>query len=367
MSVQFFDMKLQNSRIRSEIDEAIRKVVDSAHFILGQNVSELERETAAYHGAKYAVGVASGTDALHLALKAAGVKEGDEVITTPFTFVATAEVINYIKAKAVFVDIDSDTFNIDPDEIRKKVTKRTKAIIPVHLYGQPADMDPIMDIAQRNGIKVIEDSCQSIGAKYKGRPVSTIGDAGCISFFPTKNLGGFGDGGMVITNNEEIYETIKVLRGHGSRVTYHYETIGYNSRLDEIQAAVLRVKLKYLESWMEARRMNAALYNKLLDGLRLSTPKEPENIKHVYNQYTIKIENRNELQQHLKDKGIGAMIYYPLCLHLQKAFEGLKYKKGSIPRAEKIQGQVLSLPIYPELTEQQINEVASAIKDYFKK
>ncbi len=363
MPVPFFDLTIQNSRIRKEIDAAVSSVIDSAHFILGPNVSELEKEAAAYHGAKFAVGVASGTDALHLALKACGIKEGDEVITTPFTFVATAEAISYIGAKPVFVDIDRDTFNIDPSQIKKMINKKTKAIIPVHLFGQAADMDPIMDIAKQHDVKVIEDSCQAIGAKYGGKHVSTIGDAGCLSFFPTKNLGGFGDGGMVITNNENIFNTVKILRGHGSRTTYHYDMVGHNSRLDEIQAAVLRIKLKYLDSWMEARRKTAGLYNKLLSGC-VGTPAEHEKARHVYNQYTIKAKDRNKLQEFLKSKGIGAMIYYPLALHLQKVYEHLGYKKGSLPACEKVQDEVLSLPVFPELTEAQITEVASAIREF---
>jgi dTDP-4-amino-4,6-dideoxygalactose transaminase len=366
MPVQFFDLKIQNSRIRKEIDAAISAVVDGAHFILGSNVTELEKEAADYHGAKYAIGVASGTDAIHLALRAAGIGEGDEVITTPFTFVATAEAISYIGAKPVFVDIDPDTFNIDPKEIQKKINKRTKAIVPVHLYGQAADMEGIMDISSSKGIKVIEDSAQAIGARYKDKHVSTIGDAGCVSFFPTKNLGGFGDGGMVITNDQKIYDTVKVLRGHGSRVTYYYDMVGYNSRLDEIQAAVLRVKLKHLDSWMEARRKNAALYNKLLAGV-VDTPKEGRGARHVYNQYTIKAKKRNELQAFLKEKGVGSMIYYPVALHLQKVYEHLGYKKGSLPNCEKVQEEVLSLPIFPELTEPQIEEVAAAIKEFHKR
>jgi dTDP-4-amino-4,6-dideoxygalactose transaminase len=367
MSVQFFDLKTQNAKIRKEIDAAISSVVDSAHFILGTNVAELEKETAAYHGAKFAVGVASGTDAIHLAIKALNIKAGDEVITTPFTFVATAEVISYTGAVPVFVDIDPDTFNIDPAKIKEKINKRTKAIIPVHLYGQSAELDPIMNMVKENGIHVIEDSCQAIGAKYHGKHVSTIGDAGCLSFFPTKNLGGFGDGGMIITNNEELYNTAKILRGHGSRTTYHYDMVGYNSRLDEIQAAVLRVKLKHLESYMEARRKNAAIYNKLLAGTSVQTPKEIKDVRHVYNQYTIRTKKRNQLQEFLKSKGIGSSIYYPLALHLQKVYEGLGYKKGSLPNTEMIQEEVLSLPIYPELPEAQINEVASAIREFSSK
>jgi dTDP-4-amino-4,6-dideoxygalactose transaminase len=366
MPVQFFDLKIQNSRIRKEIDAAISAVVDSAHFILGPNVTELEKEAAAYHGAKYAVGVASGTDAIQIALRAAGVRKDDEVITTPFTFVATAGAISSIGAKPVFVDIDPSTFNIDPAKIKEKINKRTKAMIPVHLFGQAADMDPIMEMSKQHGLKVIEDSCQAIGARYHGNHVSTIGAAGCLSFFPTKNLGGFGDGGMIITNDENIYNTSKVLRGHGSRVTYHYDMVGFNSRLDEIQAAVLRIKLKHLETWMEARRKNAGIYNKLLAGV-VETPKEYANVRHVYNQYTIKVKDRNKLQEFLKTKGIGAMIYYPLALHLQKVYEDLGYKSGDLPNCEKIQNEVLSLPIFPELTEPQITEVAGAIKEFYGK
>lgn len=367
MSVQFFDLKIQNSKIRAEVDAAIAKVVDSSHFILGSNVAELEKEIAAYHGAKYAVGVASGTDALQLSLRSFGIKEGDEVITSPFTFVATAEAISYTGAKPVFADIDPDTFNIDPEDVHKKISDRTKAIIPVHLYGQSAEMKGIMEIANAHKLVVIEDSAQAIGAKDNGQHVSTLGDAGCLSFFPTKNLGCFGDGGMVITNNEEVYNMIKVLRGHGSRATYHYDMVGFNSRLDELQAAILRVKLKYLEGWIENRRRNAALYNKLLSFDGVVTPIEAKGLRHVYNQYTIRAKGRNELSEFLKKKGIGAMVYYPLSLHLQKVYEHLKCRKGSLPNAEKAQEEVLSLPIFPELSEAQITEVASAIKEYFKK
>jgi dTDP-4-amino-4,6-dideoxygalactose transaminase len=367
MPVNFFDLKIQNSKIRSEIDAAIAKTVDSAMFILGQTVADFETDVAKYHGVKYAVGVASGTDALHLALRAIGVKEGDEVLTTPFTFVATAESITYTGAKPVFVDIDPETFNIDPSKIKAKITKKTKAIIPVHLYGQAADMDSIMKIAKEHGLKVIEDSAQAIGAKIGDKHVSTIGDAGCLSYFPTKNLGAFGDGGMVVTNDEKIYEAVKLLRAIGSKVTYHYEVIGFNSRLDALQAAILKVKLKYLESWVDARRKNADLYNKLLAGLDIILPKESKGVRHTYNQYTIRSKQRDALVDHLKKKGIGAMIYYPLSLHLQKIYEDLGYKMGSFPNAEKVQSEVMSLPIFPELTEVQITEVASCIKEFYKK
>ena len=367
MSVPFFDLRIQNSKIRKEIDAAIASVVDGAHFILGKNVSELEKEIAEYHGAKCAIGVASGTDALQLAIRAAGIGDGDEVITTAFTFVATAEAISYTGAKPVFVDIDLDTFNIDPKKIRDKINKKTRAIIPVHLFGQAANMDGIMKIAREYKLFVIEDSAQAIGAKYNGKHASTFGDAGCLSFFPTKNLGCFGDGGMVVTNNEDIYNKVKMLRNHGSRITYNYDIVGFNSRLDEIQAAIMRVKLKYLEGWIEARRKNAGLYNKLLAGTGAVTPKEAEGARHVYNQYTIRVKERNMLFEYLKKKEIGAMVYYPLSIHLQKSYEHLGYKKSILPNAEEAQDEVLSLPIFPELAEEEITEVAASIREFFKK
>ena len=366
MSVPFFDLKKQNSLIRKSIDSAIATVIDGAQFILGKTVADFEADCTKYHGAKYAVGVASGTDALHLSLRAIGVKEGDEVITTPFTFVATAESISYTGAKPVFVDIDPETFNIDPSQIEQKITKRTKAIIPVHLYGLASNMDAIMKIAKEHDLKVIEDSAQAIGAKVGERHVSTIGDAGCLSFFPTKNLGAFGDGGMIITNDDKIWDSVKVLRAIGSRVTYHYDVIGFNSRLDALHAAILKVKLQYLEDWVAARRKNAALYNSLLAGLDIITPKETKGMRHTYNQYTIRTKKRDALLEHLKQKNIGAMVYYPLSLHLQKIYEWLGHKAGSFPNAEKAQNEVLSLPIFPEITEEQITEVATAIKEFYK-
>jgi dTDP-4-amino-4,6-dideoxygalactose transaminase len=366
MAVPFFDNKKQHSEIREEIDKAISHVVDSGHFILGPNVKALEEESASYCGAKYGIGVASGTDAIHLALRACGIKAGDEVITSPFTFVATIEAICYIGAKPVFADIDPKTFNLDPKKTQKKISRKTRAILPVHLYGQTADMEPIMELAKKHKLKVIEDAAQSIGAEYKSRRACSIGDAGCLSFFPTKNLGCFGDGGMVLTNNEEVAETAKVLRGHGSRVAYHYDLVGYNSRLDEIQAAILRVKLKHLHKWEKARIKNAAIYNKELAAMmEVQRPVVLDGCKHVYNQYTLRAKNRNLLQEHLKTKGIGAMVYYPLSLHLHKAYSFLKCKMGSMPESESAQEEVLSLPIFPELEEKQIVEVCQAINDFY--
>lgn len=367
MAVNFFSLEKQNQALRNELDEAIKSVVDSGHFILGKNVSALEQEIAAYCQAKHGSGVASGTDALLIALRACGVSKGDEVITTPFTFVATIGAIANIGATPVFADININNFNLDPAKIEARITKKTRAILPVHLFGQSADMAEIMRIAQKHNLKVIEDSAQSIGAKCSNKMVGSIGDTGCLSFFPTKNLGGFGDGGMITTNNDKIADEAKVLRGHGSRQTYLYDIIGYNSRLDEIQAAILRVRLKYLNSWSEKRRKNAALYNRLLSDVKeISLPVETPYAYHVYNQYTILSKKRDELKKHLADRKIGAMVYYPLSLHLQHAYAYLGYKSGNFPVSELAQQQVLSLPIYPELTEDEINEVASAIRAFYK-
>lgn len=368
MSVAFFDITKQNQALEKEINIAIDSVVKSGRYILGENVAQLEKEIAAYCGTKYAVGVASGTDALHLALRACGVKEGDEVITSPFTFVATAEAISYCEATPVFVDIEPKTFNIDATGIEKRVTRKTKAILPVHLYGQACEMGKIMEIAKRHGLKVIEDCAQAIGAECEGKKVGSFGDAGCFSFFPTKNLGCFGDGGMITTNDEKIAEEVKVLRGHGSRKTYHYDLIGYNSRLDELQAAILRAKLPHLDSYIKARRKNANLYHKNLKEVsELTLPHELKNAKHTFNQYTLKVKARDELFEFLKTKGIGAMVYYPLSLHLQAAFSRLGHKPGSFPESEAAQEEVLSLPTYPELNEEQVGEACLALRDYFKR
>jgi len=367
VAVPFLDLKRQYAQIKDEIDIAIKEVVDSAHFILGPNVSALEEKMAAFCGTKYGVGVASGTDALHLALLACGVGAGDEVITSPFTFVATADAIAYTGAKPVFVDIDPETYNIDPKKIEEKITKKTKAIMPVHLYGQPADMKAIMDIAKKHNLKVVEDAAQAIGAEYDGKKACSIGDAGCLSFFPTKNLGCFGDGGMVLTNSKDVYEKVKMLRGHGSKVTYHYDMIGFNSRLDALQAAIIRVKLKHINKWNDARIKNAEMYNELFKGSKDIVPAfVAPKTKSVFNQYTIRIKKRDELFAFLEKKGIGRMVYYPLSLHLQKAFAYLGGKAGDLPASESAEKEVLSLPIFPELKEEEIKEVAEAVLSFFK-
>ena len=368
MAIPFFDITRQNAALRPELDAAIGRVVDKGQFILGENVALLEKEFAAYCGSKFAVGVASGTDALHLALKACGIKEGDEVITTPFTFVATAEAIDYCGATPVFVDIEPNTFNIDPAQIAQKITKKTRAILPVHLYGLAANMTEIGRIAGEHGLKVVEDCAQATGAAIGGRRVGSFGDAGCFSFFPTKNLGCFGDGGMITTNNEKLAEKIRILRGHGSRKSYHYDLIGYNSRLDELQAAIIRVKLPRLDSYITARQRRASIYYKHFKELgEFTLPHEPHGFTHTYNQYSILVKERNELFEHLKTKSVGAMVYYPLSLHLQEAFLGLKHKTGDFPVSEKVQDQILSLPIFPELTEQEAEDACHVITSYFEK
>jgi dTDP-4-amino-4,6-dideoxygalactose transaminase len=370
MTIPLVDLKAQYDSIRDEIDDAVHKVVQSGQFILGAEVKAFEDEVAAYCGTKYAVGVASGTDALHLALLACGIKPGDEVITTPFTFIATAESIAKCGARPVFVDIDLKTYNVDPSQIESKITNKTKAILPVHLYGQPAAMEHILELAIKHNLKVIEDCAQALGAEYKGKKVGSLGYAGCLSFFPSKNLGAYGDGGMVVTNDAQVAETVRILRVHGSKTTYQHVMHGFNSRLDALQAAILRVKLKHLDRWNELRLRKTALYTKLLsqvDGIE--PPHFEKNCKASCNYYTIRLKdsrlNRNELRKQLESKGIQTAIYYPLSLHLQEVYKYLGHKPGDFPQSERAQEQVLSLPMYPELSEEQIEEVAGEINSFF--
>jgi len=365
MAIPFFDLTRQYVLIEKEINDAIAQILKSTQFILGSNVSKIESHVAAYCGVNFGVGVASGTDALHLALKSCGVNAGDEVITTPFTFVATIEAIMYIGAKPVFVDIDHKTFNIDHTKIEEKITPKTKAIIPIHLFGRAANMTEIMRIAKDNNLKVVEDACQGIGAEHNGMRACSFGDAGALSFFPTKNLGCFGDGGMIITNNEKIACEIKILRNHGSSATYMYDEIGFNSRLDELQAAVLMVKLKYLEDAIRARINNANQYDSLLINSDVITPAPDDMGRHVYNQYTIRAPKRIQLKEYLRLNGINSMVYYPRCLHLHKAYKHLGYHMGDFPNSEKAQDEVLSLPIFPELTRDEILEVCVAVKKFY--
>ncbi len=363
MSVPMVDLKIQYAAIREEVAGAVQGVIESAHFILGPQGKALEEAIAAYHGVKYAVAVASGTDALHLALLAAGIKRDDEVITTPFTFIATAEAASYLGAKPVFVDIDPSTFNIDISKIEAAITKKTRAIIPVHLYGAPVEMDGLMKLAKKHGLKVIEDCAQSFGAEYRGKKTGAFGDLGCFSFFPSKNLGGYGDGGMVITDDAKLAEHMLSLRNHGSRIRYYHDEIGYNSRLDEIQAAILNIKFKHIDEYNAKRRKNAFLYNTILAGPGIQTPSEQDNTKHVFHQYTIRVKDRDAVKQKLDAGNVtSSMIYYPVPLHLQAAYKNLGMKPGSLPKTELAAQEVLSLPMYPELTEEQIRLIADAVK-----
>lgn len=369
MNVPLLDLKAQYKPIKAEIMAVIEAVCDEQGFILGPRVAELERAVAAYVGARHAVGCASGTDAILLALMAVGVGPGDEVITTPFTFFATAGSISRLGARPVFVDIQADTFNIDPAKIEAAITPRTKAIVPVHLFGQCADMAAITEIARRRRLWVVEDAAQAIGSAQGGKRAGTLGDAACFSFFPSKNLGGFGDGGMVTTDDPGLSDAVVMLRVHGSRVKYVHERIGFNSRLDALQAAILRVKLKYLDRWTEGRQRNAARYERLFTaaGLldRVILPKAAPGNVHVYNQFTVRVPQRDALRNHLKEKGIGTEVYYPIPLHLQNCYRELGYQKGAFPVAERACEEVLALPIYAELTEEQQAYVVEAIREFY--
>jgi len=363
LPVPMVDLKVQYEAIKQEITSAVLGVMETTHFILGPEGKALEGEIAAYHGVRHAVSVASGTDALHLALIAAGITRGDEVITTPFTFIATAEAISYVGAVPVFVDIDPETFNIDVTKIADAITQKTKAIVPVHLYGQPAEMERLLVLAKENNLRVIEDCAQSFGAEYRGRKTGSFGDFGCFSFFPSKNLGGYGDGGMVITDDQALAERLLSLRNHGSRVRYYHDEIGFNSRLDEIQAAVLRVKFRHIDRYNDSRRKNALSYNKHLSGSGIRTPAEQQGTKHVFHQYTIRVKNRDAVKKRLDEgKATSSMIYYPVPLHLQAAYRDLGMKHGSLPVAEQAAQEVLSLPMYPELADEQIKTVVEAVK-----
>lgn len=370
--IQSFDNRIQNNSILVEVNEVILDVIREGQFILSKRVTEFEKIMAKLCGVKYATGVANGSDALELSLLACNIGSGDEVITTPFTFFATAGAISRVGATPVFVDIVPTTSNLDPSLIEEKITKRTKAIIPVHLYGYPAEMDEILKIAKKYNLKVIEDAAQAIGAKYRGDMIGSMGDVGCFSFFPTKNLGCFGDGGMVVTNNSEIADKLKKLRVHGSNTKYNHEILGFNSRLDELQAAILLVKIKHLASWTEKRRTIANLYTSLLKeeiskgDLPITLPFEEENGYHVYHQYTIKTPNRDEIQAYLCNRGIKTTVYYPIPVHLQKVYSKYGYKQGDFPIAEEACDTALSLPMYPELTQEEVIRVVESIVSYYR-
>jgi dTDP-4-amino-4,6-dideoxygalactose transaminase len=367
-AVPFFDLKAQYASIRPEIEAAMARVAESQQFILGAEVEAFEQEIAAYCACRFAIGVSSGTDALLVALMAAGVGPGAEVITSPFTFVATAGVIARLGARPVFVDIDADTFNIDPKGIAARITPQTRAIIPVHVFGRMADMESILGIARARGICVIEDAAQAIGAERHGRRAGCAGDMGCFSFYPTKNLGAFGDAGLVTTNDPELAERVRLLRSHGSgslRNKYEYRILGGNFRLDALQAAVLRVKLRYLEQWTERRRENARRYGELLSAVsEVQLPAESPDERHVFNQFVIRAGRRDPLREHLTARGVGTDIYYPEPLHLAPCFASFGDRPGDFPASERASRECLALPIYPEMTSEMIAQVADAVSTF---
>ncbi|WP_461206469.1 DegT/DnrJ/EryC1/StrS family aminotransferase [Clostridium sp. DL1XJH146] len=365
MEVKLLDLKKQYKTIEDDINKAIKEVLESTKYVMGPNVKELEKEIATYSEVKYGMGVANGTDALMLCLKALGIGHGDEVITTPFTFFASAETTSVVGATPVFADIEEDTLCIDPDSIEKMITDKTKAIIPVHIFGQMCDMDKIMEIAERHNLYVIEDACQAIGAKYKGRKACSIGHVGCYSFFPTKNLGGYGDGGMIVTNNEDIAEKIKLLRVHGSNIKYIHSAIGHNSRLDELQAAILRIKFQYLEEWNNSRLEKAEYYNKLLANTELVLPTIRKNTKHVFHLYSVQHKDRDKITAYLKENGVATGTYYPVPVHFQEVYKHLNYSDGDLPISEDACTKTFALPLYPEITKEEQEYVAMKIKEYF--
>lgn len=365
MQVPFLDLKTQYLSIKPEIDEAIQKVLDNTAFAGGPFVAKFEEEFAEFCHAEHCVGVGSGTDALWLALLALGVGQGDEVITVPDTFIATAEAITYCGATPVFVDVEESTNNMNPALIEAAITPKTKAIIPVHLFGQPANMDPILEIAKKNKLFVIEDACQAHGALYKGRQAGTMGDAGCFSFYPGKNLGAYGEAGAIVTNNTDLANMIRMIRDHGQVRKYYHGCIGWNARMDGFQGAVLSVKLKYLPTWNETRRNNAKLYNSLLNSSNdVVLPREMDYARHVYHIYAIRVKNRETLIAKLAERGINSGIHYPVPVHLQAAYGSLGFKEGSFPVAETCASEFVSLPMFPELTKEQIEYTVRAIKEF---
>ncbi len=370
MKVPMLDLTEQYQNLRAEILPALEDVMANAHFILGDNVKKLEKDVAEYSHAKHGIGVANGSDALNISLLGCGIAPGDEVIVPSFTFFATAGAVARMGAVPVFVDIDPKTFNINPDEIEKAITEKTKAIIPVHLYGQMANMDRIKEIADKHNLYIIEDAAQAIGSLYKGKRIGELGTTACYSFFPTKNLGAYGDAGMIISSNDEIAERIRVLRVHGSKPKYYHHILGYNSRLDELQAAILNVKFPHLDEWSELRREKAATYTHLIKELvgdAVVTPFEEEFNHHIYHQYTIRVQKRDELQSFLQEQGVSTMIYYPKPLHLQPVFAELGYKEGDLPETEKAALEAISLPMFPELKTEQQQYVVEKIREFYQK
>lgn len=362
--VPFLDLKAQNLPLLDEIHGAIREVIDSSAFCGGPFVAQFEAEFAAYCNCRHAIGVGSGTDALWLALLAADIGPGDEVITVPSTFMATAEAITYSGAKPVFIDVDENTCTMDPAKLEKAITSKTRAVIPVHLFGQPADMDPILEIARKHNLFVLEDACQAHGATYKGRTVGTLGDAACFSFYPGKNLGAFGEAGAVVTNNDELDATIRILRDHGQIRKYHHTMVGWNGRMDGIQGAVLRVKLRHLEKGNKLRRAHAAHYTQALAEIEgVITPVEAVDRRHVYHVYAIRVAERDELMRRLAENGIGCGIHYPIPVHLQEAYRSLGHQRHAFPVAERCAAEFVSLPMFPELTTAQVEMVVQEVKE----
>lgn len=392
MNIPLIDLKAQYKSISEDLDRVTKEVLSSAGYIMGKNVTEFEKEFAEYIGVKHAISVGNGTDALVIALKSLGIGVGDEVITTPFTFFATAETISAVGAVPVFVDVEKDTFNIDPSKIEEKITEKTKAIVPVHIFGQSAKMDEINAIAEKHNLKVIEDACQAIGGKYKGRNIGTLGDVACFSFFPTKNLGCAGDGGIIVTDNDDVATIARALRTHGSGengqkaynllnnineeidtvqnaddtvynpLKYYNYLIGYNTRLDAIQAAILRVKLPYIDEWNAKRREIAKIYDESLKDTDLVTPFVDENNVPVYHMYILQSEEREAILGKLKENGVATGVYYPVPLHLQKVYKNLGYKEGDMPVAEYLSHRTFAIPVYPELTKEQVDYVIDSIK-----
>ncbi|HVR34782.1 MAG TPA: DegT/DnrJ/EryC1/StrS family aminotransferase [Methylomirabilota bacterium] len=365
MNIPFLNLKAQYEELKGELLPAVELVLAGGHYILGPGLAAFEQELASYVGSRFGIGVNSGSDALTLALRALEIGPGDEVITTPFTYIAPAESIHQMGAKIVFADIDPRTFNIDPADARRRITPRTRAIIPVHLFGQAASMDDILALAGEHGLHVVEDCAQAIGARYRDQPLGSLGRLGCFSFYPTKNLGADGDGGMVVTNDEGLAKRVRMLRVHGIERRYHHDLHGYNSRLDEVQAAILRVKLKRLEGWNHRRREIAARYDAGLDLPGLERPLTAEANTHVFHVYAVLTDRRDELQRHLTDRGVPTIIYYPQPLHLQKVYADLGFQAGDFPAAESVSSRILPLPMYPELTDAQVDYVIGCARSFF--
>jgi dTDP-4-amino-4,6-dideoxygalactose transaminase len=365
MNIPFVDLRKQYAPLKQEILSGIEHVLDGMQLFLGENVQQLEKDFAQFCGATYGVGVSDGTTAIEILLRALEIGPGDEVITVSHTFIATTEAILLVGARPVFVDIDPNTYLMDVSQIEARITPRTKAILPVHLYGQMVDMDPLLEIAKKHNLRVIEDSCQAHGADYKGHKAGSMGDGGAFSFYFSKNLGAYGESGFVTTNSLEVYNKVRMLRDHGSNVRYHHDVVGFNARLDEIQAVVLRAKLPHLAGWNEKRHEHAHLYNELLKGSPAIVPAELPNSKPVYHLYVIRTSKRNELQTFLKDKGIATGIHYPIPIHLQKATEFLGYKQGDLPVTEQAVTEILSLPMFAEITDEEIKYVVDSVRAFY--